>query len=192
MVAGLKNVWGEFTRWFQDAWDVIVTAIAKIGETDAVKAELDRMLVEKVGGREKQGRADKARIEAEKQKALGEINIAKAAAHADQDAAFNKAKKEREDELAAAKEELRILRGQAAEKRQQRELEGPKQFEMFEFDGQAIAQRVFGTFSAAAAAAGAAGGSQPIPKKLEDIDKRHERRHREMMRELRKEGRLQA
>jgi hypothetical protein len=108
MTSGLRKTWNEFTRWFHDAWDVIVTAIAKVGETDAVKAQLDKMLIEGVGAREVQGKADIAAIEAERKATIAGIEAARQIAHDDQSKAFNA-------ELAEASKELETARKRLSE-----------------------------------------------------------------------------
>jgi hypothetical protein len=89
MTAGLRSVWLEFQRWFLDAWDVTVHFFARIGQTEGVRAQLEKQLIDRVGAREIDAKKDKGRIEADKLKALAEIESARAQSQVDQDETIN-------------------------------------------------------------------------------------------------------
>lgn len=99
LVASLKTVWSEFTGWFADAWDVIVHALAGIGETDAVKKQLEADLVAKVQARMGDRAADQQQIEAERQAAQAALEQA-------QRIAAEARRRGEADQLGAAQQEL--------------------------------------------------------------------------------------
>lgn len=175
LIANLRSAWGGFSRWFQDAWDVIVHSLAGIGETDAVKAQLDKALQDKVFAREQQGKSDNAAIEAERDAALARVAAAQKAANAAQDAAANANRDATDRELAKAKAELAKAREDAAKARAGvGGLNGigaapkfnPANFEM---DAGKMKSQIFGSFSGAALAAQGGAGGNVQTKILDEI-----------------------
>lgn len=163
LIVKLTVGWKEFSRWWQDAWDVIVTSIAMIGETKDVQRELVKASVERVGAREQQGKNDLAAIEADRRKALEEIEAARSAADEDRSRQYERDRQARESTLAAAKEELSLLRERAAIARKEHDLSKGPVFEASKFDLSAsyARDRLFATFSAAALVAQGGGTGDP-------------------------------
>lgn len=114
LTAGLKKTWAEFSRWWQDALGVVIHTLAGVGETDAVKAELDAALATKVGEREQAGNAETAKIEADRAAALAGIDAAAETAAKERENNNADEKRRITDEESAARRELEAARKAAA------------------------------------------------------------------------------
>lgn len=99
MISALKGAWNSFKGWMLDAFDVIVTRLAGIGQSDAIKQQLEAELVRKVGERMQTEKADLARIETEKKDALASIEANRATGQATQDSEYARKQKEAADAL---------------------------------------------------------------------------------------------
>ena len=119
-----------------------------------------------------------------KMEALAKERKAAIAAVGDAKAASDKASS---DALENAKKELAALREQAKQKREGLKAGKAPKFDLP--DAGVIKSQIFGSFSAAALLAAGAGGS-PEVKQLSELRREERERHRELMRQLGRGGRL--
>lgn len=93
-VANARILLSDLTGWFADAWQLIVTRLAQIGERSDVKKELERQLLEGISGREGDRKAqqqairdelqaDLTRLDTEREQIQQRINEDRARQHAE-------------------------------------------------------------------------------------------------------------
>lgn len=74
VVGNARIMLSDLTGWFADAWQLIVTRIAQIGERDDVKKELEKALLEGIAGREDTRKKDQQRIKDEMEAELNRLD----------------------------------------------------------------------------------------------------------------------
>lgn len=148
MVANLKKVWLELKGWFLDGLDVIIAKLAGIGETEAVKKQLQDELVRKVGERMATRTTDLSGVDAERAAALAAVEANRATAQGTQDTEFTRQQKEAAAELHNLKKALQEATEQATF-----EAEQAKQNQKDWFGNAAGGEGLGGLLSSSAAAA---------------------------------------
>lgn len=186
VIASIKTKFTEAQAFFQRQGAAFGLALEVIfGETSLAQAKKDYAAV--AGIFDKISKSRKQQIQDEKDSKLAAIvdeRKAAIAAVADAKAASDKVSS---DALENAKKELAALREQAKQKREGLKAGKVPKFELP--DAGVIKSQIFGSFSAAALLAAGAGGS-PEVKQLSELRREERERHRELMRQLGRGGRL--
>lgn len=206
MVFSAMEAWAKFTSGVETLFvgmkqRIISTVIdiggfiAKIGKSDQEKGFIDSFTNALQNAQILNTGKELAAIEDQRKKALENLAAARKTAATEQDAATGKQLIEAQKNLKDAEDRLAALGERAAADRKDKELADAQGFKVGKFDQTAlspgkITQKVFGTFSAAAAMAGGTGPKDQAAEELKAQRREDRQRHIEMLRAVRDGGKV--